>query len=394
MNKNWETVRASEFCDSVRDGTHDSPKPCDKGFKLVTSKHISNGVLDLTRANTISESDYQAINKRSKVNRNDILFSMIGTVGNIYRVDIEPNFAIKNVGLFKISDEIKSKYLYYYLESSFAKDYIFRSLAGSTQQYLSLKALRAFPISYPKDEQVLYGIVGVLDSIQNKITANTLLNDYLAEMCEVVAGAMNIKGTTTLTDISTQVTARVACEESTIESYVSTESLLPEKGGRQIASALPSTGKVTVYQPGDTLVSNIRPYFKKVWYADCIGTCSGDVIVFRANNPKLAPYLYSVLRSDGYFEHVMTGAKGTKMPRGDKKQMMQYPVASKCDERGLEILASILNKISTNNRENARLLELRDALLPKLMSGEIDVSQVYITQLNNHLPEKYVQNIN
>lgn len=102
MNKNWETVRASEFCDSVRDGTHDSPKPCDKGFKLVTSKHISNGVLDLTRANTISESDYQAINKRSKVNRNDILFSMIGTVGNIYRVDIEPNFAIKNVGLLII----------------------------------------------------------------------------------------------------------------------------------------------------------------------------------------------------------------------------------------------------------------------------------------------------
>lgn len=197
-------------------------------------------------------------------------------------------------------------------------------------------------------------------------------------MCEAIVGAMDADGATILADISSQVIAKVACEESTIESYVSTESLLPDKGGRQTASALPATGKVTVYQPGDTLVSNIRPYFKKVWYADCEGTCSGDVIVFRAKEPELAPYLNSVLRSDGYFEHVMAGAKGTKMPRGDKKQMMQYPVANGCGEEDLEILASVLDQISANNRENVRLSELRDVLLPKLMSGEIDVSQVDI----------------
>ena len=190
---------------------------------------------------------------------------------------------------------------------------------------------------------------------------------------------MDVDGATTLADISTQVTAKISCVESTIESYVSTESLLPEKGGRQTASALPATGKVTVYQPGDTLVSNIRPYFRKVWYADCEGTCSGDVIVFRANDPKLAPYLHSVLRSDGYFEHVMAGAKGTKMPRGDKSQMMQYPVVNDCDIGDLEALASLLDQISANNRENTMLSMLRDALLPKLMSGEIDVSAVELS---------------
>lgn len=211
-------------------------------------------------------------------------------------------------------------------------------------------------------------------------------NDYLSAMCEAVAGAMDADGTTILADISSQVTAKVACEESTIESYVSTESLLPDKGGRQTASALPATGKVTVYQPGDTLVSNIRPYFKKVWFADREGTCSGDVIVFRAKDPELAPYLYSILRSDGFFEHVMAGAKGTKMPRGDKKQMMQYPVANDCDEDDLEVLASMLDHISANNRESTRLSELRDALLPKLMAGEIDVSGIELsTQPNNHL---------
>ena len=182
-------------------------------------------------------------------------------------------------------------------------------------------------------------------------------------------------------DIATQATVKVACEGSTIESYVSTESLLPDKGGRQIASSLPVTGKVTVYQPGDTLASNIRPYFKKVWYADCEGTCSGDVIDFRANESKFAPYLYSMLRSDDFFEHVMSGAKGTKMPRGDKKQMMQYPVASDFDEEGLGILASLLNQTSINNRENSRLSELGDALLPKLMSGEIDAPTISAEKL-------------
>lgn len=181
---------------------------------------------------------------------------------------------------------------------------------------------------------------------------------------------------TTLADISSQVVAKTSCDEAMIQSYVSTESLLPNKGGRQVASSCPLTGRVTVYRPGDTLVSNIRPYFKKVWYADCAGTCSDDVIVLRANKPRLAPYLYSILRSDGFFEHVMAGAKGTKMPRGDKKQMMQYSVQGNCDERVLELLTSMVNQMVVNNRENVRLANLKDALLPKLMSGEIDVSRI------------------
>ena len=113
MSSNWTTTTAAEYCDSVRDGTHDSPKPVNSGYKLATSKHISGGKLDLSSANTISEVDFSSINQRSKVDRNDILISMIGTVGTVYRVSEEPNYAIKNIGLFKLSDEIKSKYLYF-----------------------------------------------------------------------------------------------------------------------------------------------------------------------------------------------------------------------------------------------------------------------------------------
>lgn len=152
-----------------------------------------------------------------------------------------------------------------------------------------------------------------------------------------------------------------------------------------MASSLPATGKVTCYKAGDTLVSNIRPYFKKIWYAPFDGTCSGDVLVFRANEASMAPYLHACLRQDQFFDHVTRGAKGTKMPRGDKKQMMEFVVSPECKPEDLALLNATTQQIAANSSENESLAELRDALLPKLMSGEIDISKVDLTQLNNHL---------
>jgi len=215
---------------------------------------------------------------------------------------------------------------------------------------------------------------------------NSTPNDYLAAMCEAIAEGMPTRDQRVLAEICSQVNCKVTYSESSVDSYVSTESLLPDKAGRRTASSLPSAGRVTVYRRGDTLVSNIRPYFKKVWFADRDGTCSADVIAFRARNARLAPYLYAILRNDAFFEHVMAGAKGTKMPRGDKTQIMHYPVASEYSDDDLAALASLVDQISANNNENVLLEKVRDTLLPKLMSGEIDVSEVELPmQPNNHL---------
>ena len=159
--------------------------------------------------------------------------------------------------------------------------------------------------------------------------------------------------------------------------------------GRRKASSLPQTGKVTAYQTGDTLISNIRPYFKKIWYADCAGTCSGDVLVFRAKHPEQAEYLYSCIRNDRFFDYVMKGSKGTKMPRGDKKQMLTYKIVSNPAAQTIDFLQTALRQVSITGKESNRLVSLRDALLPKLMSGEIDVSKIDLTQLNSHLPKQW-----
>ena len=139
-------IKALEFCKHITDGTHDSPQYLKDGFSLITSKYIMNNKITLKDAPFISKQDFDKINERSKVEVDDILFSMIGTVGEVALVRENNNFAIKNMGLFRCKNLMDSLYLYYYFQSSLAKEYELKLLAGSTQQYLTLSALKEFPI--------------------------------------------------------------------------------------------------------------------------------------------------------------------------------------------------------------------------------------------------------
>lgn len=108
--------------------------------------------------------------------------------------------------------------------------------------------------------------------------------------------------------------------------YISTENMMPNKGGITRASSLPNTAQVQAFIKGDVLVSNIRPYFKKIWFAEFNGGCSSDVLVFRTKNGINKRFLYYVLSNDTFFEYSMVTSKGTKMPRGDKEAIMKYEV--------------------------------------------------------------------
>ncbi len=168
----WEYVQADEFCDSVRDGTHDTPTPADYGYKLVTGKHIKNGIIDASDAYYISEKDYNKINERSHVEQWDVLLSMIGTVGEVAVVKEHPTYAIKNVALFKCGrNELKGKWLGYYLQSPDAKSHMTGNQKGSSQQFLSLKQLRQLPILVADEDYMRY-VVDVLSSYDDLIENN------------------------------------------------------------------------------------------------------------------------------------------------------------------------------------------------------------------------------
>lgn len=187
MRHEWITVQADSFCASVRDGTHDSPKPVDvEGRRLITSKHITGNRLDIDNAYQISEEDFAAIEKRSKVDRWDVLITMIGTVGEPCLVSESPDFAIKNIGLFKSRGEIQGKYLYYYLKSPLVQHHIKTRLRGTTQQYIPLGELRKLPVKQPASQSVMRSIVEILSSLDDKIELNRQINATLESMAQAL----------------------------------------------------------------------------------------------------------------------------------------------------------------------------------------------------------------
>lgn len=140
--------------------------------------------------------------------------------------------------------------------------------------------------------------------------------------------------------------------------YISTENMLANKGGIVEASSLPSVISTQKFRKGDVLVSNIRPYFKKIWKATFDGGCSNDVLVFTANKDIDDNFLYYVLSDDDFFEYAMATSKGTKMPRGDKRSLMQYQIHMfdiNIQRKISSFLHSIDKKIELNNKINNNL---------------------------------------
>lgn len=148
LNSNgWDKCKLGEVCD-VRDGTHDSPQYYEKGYALVTSKNLTGGKINLFDCNFICELDFQKINERSKVDYGDIIMPMIGTVGNPVIVDIEPNFAIKNVSLikFKENSKVKNVFVKALFESQYFYNSVIRKVRGGTQKFISLGDIRNLEI--------------------------------------------------------------------------------------------------------------------------------------------------------------------------------------------------------------------------------------------------------
>jgi len=169
MKEGWEYKKLSDLYD-VRDGTHDSPKYHETGYPLVTSKNLRGGILDMSNVSFISGEDYKAINNRSKVDIGDVLFAMIGTIGNPVYVQETPNYAIKNMALFKVPSNQSGEFLRYYLLNDNVLLKMQNESKGTTQKFVSLGYLRNFIIKIPSlSEQ--QSIVEYLDSAFAKIDA-------------------------------------------------------------------------------------------------------------------------------------------------------------------------------------------------------------------------------
>ena len=173
----WEQRKLSEISD-VRDGTHDSPQYVEKGHPFITSKNVGDGFINYNDIQYISDEDYEEYNQRSKVEVNDILMGMIGTIGNIALVRSNPDFAIKNVALIKDTKQVEYLYLYHYLESNAVKKQLDNFMDGGTQKFIALGKLRNLGVTVPTiQEQIKVG--SYLERLDNLITLHQRKYDKL-----------------------------------------------------------------------------------------------------------------------------------------------------------------------------------------------------------------------
>lgn len=187
-----------------------------------------------------------------------------------------------------------------------------------------------------------------------------------------------------LGEVCSYATSSTNIQNATLQNYISTENLVADKGGKVVASSLPASKNVKAYLQKDILISNIRPYFKKIWFALHNGGCSNDVLVFRANEKCYAQFLYYALSDDSFFEYATMTAKGTKMPRGDKDAIMKYEISLpplEEQKRIAAILSSLDDKIENNNAINRNLEEQAQALFK---SWFVDNTVEY-TQLSDYI---------
>ena len=163
---------------------------------------------------------------------------------------------------------------------------------------------------------------------------------------------------TKLSSIADYVTDKISSNDIALREYVTTDCILQNKKGREIATNLPPQSCcLTRYQRSDVLIANIRPYLKKVWFADIDGGASSDVLVFRAKEGHSPSFLYAVLLQDSFFDYVMQGAKGSKMPRGDKEQILRYEMPTlSCSEESIgTFFLNLDQKIRLNEQINQNL---------------------------------------
>lgn len=402
MSFEWREVRLGDIA-KIKGG-----KRLPKGVNLLKERnnHPYIRIRDLGISKSLILNDnfeYVDEETQKKISRyivstDDVILSIVGTIGLVSKVDrslMNANLTENCVKITELSN-LNNDFLYYYLISEKGQNEIRKGTVGAVQPKLPIKNILSIKVYLP-DIQFQKIIATTLSCLDDKIELNNHMNKTLEEMAQAIFKSWFVdfepfqdgeffdsklgmipKGwkAGTLSDICSYNGNRISVQSLSLDTYISTENMLPNKAGYVRASSLPSISQTTKFCKRDILISNIRPYFKKIVFCDHEGGCSTDVLCLASKRLQFASFTYFVVFANKFFDFMMAGSKGTKMPRGDKKQIMQYKIVIPSDS-SLTTFDNIINpfllQINQNKIEMDRLSSLRDTLLPKLMSGEIRV---------------------
>lgn len=381
----YDVYTMEEALDEIIDYRGKTPQKVDKGgVPTLSAKAIKNNCIDYELCYCISLDEYKRFMTRGMPKIGDVLLTTEAPLGMVARLDRDDiAIAQRLLTLRGKAGILDNEYLFYYLQSPRGQAALRARETGTTVTGIKQSEFRKMQIYIPSIENQRK-IGKILGDIDRKITINKEINKNLSNLLQTIYqkrfGEVSLGAKQgILSDICSYSKEKVAVSELNVNTYFSTENMLPEKAGSTKATSLPTTPQTTACRKGDTLISNIRPYFKKIVYCEDMCGCSTDVLCFTPVQSQYAAYLFSTLYTDKFFAFMVAGSKGTKMPRGDKQQIMTYPVVVPAESELEEFNAiafPVLEQLNSNKAENKRLSALRDALLPKLMSGEIDISAI------------------
>ena len=408
----------SNFVVDVRDGTHDTPKYISEGYPLITSKNLKNNNIDFDKVNYISKEDYEKINLRSKVDIGDVLFSMIGTIGNPVLIKGKTNYAIKNVALFKDINLINMTFFRFYLETKFVIDKMKKEAKGSTQKFVSLKYLRNFPICYPSLEEQ-QRIVNRIEFLFAKLDrAKELIENTLAQFEQNKMAILHKAFTGELTakwrkenniDLSSwekiklgKVLLPMQTKKPTGQffRYIDIDAI---DNKRQIVKApkliltekAPSRASRGV-ETGNILFSMVRPYLKNIAQidsdlSDCIA--STGFYVCRCKPELNSRFLYYLFIFDKTIDYLMQFMKGDNSPSIRKDDLLNMKIDLPTIEEQQEIvnildnLLAKYNKIKNLEQQLEKIELLKKAILAKAFRGELGTNNPDEESAENLLKE-------
>lgn len=404
----WKEVIATDYCYKVADGTHDSPKRQNRGRFLITSKHIKGPSIDFDNAYYISEDDYQKIIKRSKIDKWDVIVSMIGEYcGFCYLEDSDfTDYAVKNVGILKVGERIKSLWLYYYLNSPDGRNQLKNTRAGSSQPYISLGALRNLLIPEPPRE-VMESIVSILSSLDRKIELNNKINADLEEMAQaifknwfvdfepfkdgkfvdselgMIPEGWKVGRLDEIADVVGGSTPSKAKPEYYTQKGIA---WLTPKDLSNHPAVYSSRGEIDITEEGyNSTSTKLMPKGTVLFTSRApigyISIAQNDICTnqgFKSLVPRKAGtcFLYCFLKYvTPVIENKSTGSTFKEASGSLMKSLQVIMPEQKVFEEFETIVSPLFARIESLEKENSRLSLLRDTLLPRLMSGELEVPE-------------------
>ena len=404
--EDWKYLKATEYCYNVTDGTHDSPKQSKDGKYLITSKYIKENRIDFDNAYRISLSDYTKIIERSRVDQWDIIISMIGAYcGYCYlEISTRTDYAIKNVGLFKVGNELKSRWLYYYLTSPQGKQQLAMLRTGSSQPYISLNSLRNIIIPTPRQNE-MGRIVNILKSLDDKIELNRRINDNLEQQAQALFKAWFVDFEPfkdekfvdsefgripenwrigTIEELCQHIASGSTPSSMNKEYYngnikwfttkelndtflLDSEKHISEKGHQSSSTKMFPIGTVL-------MAIYAAPTVGRLGILTSNATFNQAAVGLTPKEEVGSNYIFLLLKNERYnFNNLAIGAAQQNLSVKFVKTYTTIIPSKKVISDFNVIINPIFNRIMLLCKENSSLTNLRDTLLPKLMSGKLKI---------------------